>query len=648
MASLFPELSVIRKLKVPPTDGELYLCNYLNDNLGEDYHVFFNPYLDGDRPDLIILKKNCGAIIIEVKDWNLDFYSIDSSNQWSVESSRIRSPFVQVFKYKSNFFDLHLPTLGLKEALDKEFFKVITCYVYFHLGTKSKINSKYDNAISIINDELSSTHKKFKDKIIQFKAYENKCNYLEKKKFQLNRDQRLSITKDNADTLLNKIKNIAINNRFSDEIYEEFSRRLMPPAHVLTQGIELDYDAKQLKLIESKDEFKKVKGVAGCGKTSIIAKRSVNAYARHQSPVLILTFNITLKHYIKDKISDVRRGAEFNNFEITNYHQFFNAQINNLNIDTSEFLERLKDKGLSNEDTLDLLYKTDFFQNTESVKYQTIYIDEIQDYESEWVKIVKNNFLIENGEMILFGDQSQNIYERDNNKRESSIVNGFGRWVQLTKSYRSNIDSPLVNLFKAFQMKYLVEKYQDSEIFDTSPDQNSMNFDILKYATRQSGTDNIQPLFLEIVGHIKNNNLVPNDIVIICSNISILREINELFSINEKTMIMFETIEEYAQIIGDTSNSSPQEIKNREQGKKLDIDKIRRRKKSFFMQNSGLIKLSTIHSFKGLESPTVFCILLKDDNPEIVYTALTRAKDNLIIFDVEDSSYFEFFKNNLV
>ena len=58
MASLFPDLSNISKLKVPPTNGELYLCNYLNENLGEDYHVFFNPYLDGDRPDFIILKKN--------------------------------------------------------------------------------------------------------------------------------------------------------------------------------------------------------------------------------------------------------------------------------------------------------------------------------------------------------------------------------------------------------------------------------------------------------------------------------------------------------------------------------------------------------------------------------------------------------------
>jgi hypothetical protein len=648
MASLFPKLSVISKLKVPPTNGELYLCDYLNENLGEDYYVFFNPYLDGDRPDLVILKKNHGAIIIEVKDWDLSCYSINQNNQWSVEKSRVRSPFSQVFKYKSNFFDLHLPTLGLREALNKSFFRVISCYVYFHLGTKESIGYKYNSAISQVDNEINTNNENFKNKVIPHGLYEKRRVYFQNKKSQLNRDQRLSITKDRIDELLKKIKSIECNKNFSDDIYDEFIRRLMPPEHVLGQGIELNYDKKQLQLIESRDEFKKIKGVAGCGKTSIIAKRAVNAYIRHESPVLILTFNITLKHYIKDKISDVRRGVEFNNFEITNYHQFFNSQLNNLNIDISEFLEKQDNKGLSSDDILDLLYKTDFFKSEDVDKYQTIYIDEIQDYESEWVKIIKNNFLSQNGEMLLFGDQSQNIYERDINTRESPIVNGFGRWVKLTKSYRSDIDSPLVNLFKEFQKKYLIEKYQDSEVFDSNPNQGSINFDILKYLTWNASVEKLEPLFHEIIKHIKSNNIVPNDLVVLSSSIELLRNINLLFNVNEKTMVMFETNEEYKTVIGDTSSLSLQAIKEREKYNEKEIKKIRRRKKNFFMQNSGLIKLSTTHSFKGLESPTVFCILLKDDNPEIVYTALTRAKENLIIFDVEDSKYADFFNKNLV
>jgi hypothetical protein len=647
MAKLFPDLSVINKLKVQATDGELYLCKFLKENLGDDYNIYFNPYLDGDRPDLVILKKGSGAVIVEVKDWNLDCYKVDQNNQWSVESSKVRSPFTQVFKYKSNFFDLHLPTLGLKEALNKSFFRVISCFVYFHLGTKENVKHKYDMALSQIDGQLSTNNGNFKNNKISHSSYEKTRIYLQNKKSQINRDSNLAITEDNLNKLLAKIKNLSLNNLFSDEIYNEFVRRLSPPEQVLEQGIKLTYDKKQLKLIDSVKEFKKVKGVAGCGKTTVIAKRAVNAYKRHNSPILILTFNITLKHYIKDKISNIRESIEFNNFEITNYHQFFNSQINNLNIDLSDFLEKQDAKNLTQEEIFIKLYKTDFFKNLEIEKYETILLDEIQDYESEWVKIIRDNFLESGGEMLLFGDQSQNIYEINNNQRESSIVQGFGRWVKLTKSYRSDIDSPLVNLFKEFQRKFLIEKYQDSEIFESEVTQSAINFDILQYHPNLV-LDDSKKLYIEIVESIKRNQFIPNDTTILCSSIELLRNLNSLFNINEKTMVMFENLEEYCQVIGTDINTPINERTQKERLFKKDLEKIRRRKKNFFMQNSGLIKLSTTHSFKGLESPTVFCILMENDNPEIVYTAMTRAKKNLIIFDAPNSTYSDFFKNTLL
>ena len=44
-----------------------------------------------------------------------------------------------------------------------------------------------------------------------------------------------------------------------------------------------------------------------------------------------------------------------NNFEITNYHQFFNSQLNNYNIDTSESIEGLEDSGCDLDDIRNLL-----------------------------------------------------------------------------------------------------------------------------------------------------------------------------------------------------------------------------------------------------------------------------------------------------
>ncbi|TOO97002.1 nuclease, partial [Vibrio parahaemolyticus] len=84
-----------------------------------------------------------------------------------------------------------------------------------------------------------------------------------------------------------------------------FKRRLEPCDHVLKQGKKIPLDAKQEKLIVSSECKEKIKGVAGCGKTTIIANRAVNAHSRHDSKVLIITYNITLKNLIKDRISDV-------------------------------------------------------------------------------------------------------------------------------------------------------------------------------------------------------------------------------------------------------------------------------------------------------------------------------------------------------
>lgn len=67
---------------------------------------------------------------------------------------------------------------------------------------------------------------------------------------------------------------------------------------------------------------------------------------------------------------------------------------------------------------------------------------------------------------------------------------------------------------------------------------------------------------------------------------------------------------------------------------KRDIERVRRAKKNHFYANSGLIKLSTLHSYKGLESKTVFYLMGEDDDPEAVYTSITRSSENLIIFDI--------------
>ena len=56
MAIFIPSIEDIKKLKVSPQEGELYLLNFLSKALDDSFEVYFNPYLNGDRPDVIIIK----------------------------------------------------------------------------------------------------------------------------------------------------------------------------------------------------------------------------------------------------------------------------------------------------------------------------------------------------------------------------------------------------------------------------------------------------------------------------------------------------------------------------------------------------------------------------------------------------------------
>jgi hypothetical protein len=106
MASIIPSLEKIKKLKQPVTEGELYLLEALNDFFDANTKIYFNPYFNGDRPDIVILDPTRGVIVVEVKDWELSRYRIESSNTWVVDSNDqpIKSPHAQVFGYKKKHF----------------------------------------------------------------------------------------------------------------------------------------------------------------------------------------------------------------------------------------------------------------------------------------------------------------------------------------------------------------------------------------------------------------------------------------------------------------------------------------------------------------------------------------------------------------
>ena len=50
MATLIPSYEKVLTMKVKPEEGELYLLKFLDNELDSSFEVYFNPFMNGDRP----------------------------------------------------------------------------------------------------------------------------------------------------------------------------------------------------------------------------------------------------------------------------------------------------------------------------------------------------------------------------------------------------------------------------------------------------------------------------------------------------------------------------------------------------------------------------------------------------------------------
>ena len=610
MALLYPNIETIQRMKPQPETGELHLILFLSEALDNSYEIFFQPYLNGDKPDIIILRKTSGLLIIEVKDWDIANYKVDDKGRWSLlDGTKIKSPLSQVLRYKENLFSLHIDDLLPKKIMNPKLFSIVSCAVYFHNADQEKINQL-----------ISSKDKgeKYKKWLRYFSIIGNN-----------------TLTKDNLKIILNARFLDRKSRFFDDNLYQKIKRFLLPPRHIAEQGKEIKYSKEQKSLITSKTGEQKIKGVAGCGKTLVLAKRAINAFIRTRGPILVLTFNITLRNYIHDKLNEVREEFNWGNFVILHYHQFFYSQANNFNLEF-DFIGSYED--------------TNFFEQVKEQlpKFSAIFIDEGQDYFYEWFVILKKYFLAQNGEFVIFADEKQNIYERLLDKDKKTKTNIPGRWNEQLKSTH-RLSRTIINLANNFQKEFWGSKYTYDDI-KSDPDQGDFFDDeYVDYNYFKSEIE-AEEIIESVYAFITENNIHPNDVGIIGTEVELLREIDyKIRKIKkEKTRTMFETVEVYNYL---KSFYNQKGLEGTELQSKLEeeVEIIRRSKKFNFWMNPGTIKISTIHSFKGWEIDTLILILTNKSEEkyvakeELIYTGITRARRNILIFNIANKKFDDFF-----
>lgn len=619
MARIYPNWDTIQGLHQPPTAGELTMLKFLDDNLGDEYEVFFNAYLNGDRPDIVLMRKGGGILIIEVKDWNLDLYQVTEDKHWEVLTSEmnwqgVKSPFSQVFKYKHNLFDLHSKALLRARITNPKAYTIVQCAVFFSEATLAQ----------------------YKDVVIR--PFQGNAKYKDYLKFLSHFGV---FTRDNLTTehLKEYLHQTWISRRsrlFTDEHYESVKRYLDPPHHYAHEGKEIIYTKEQKTFLESvSGQRRKIKGVAGCGKTLVLAKRAVNAYLRTGKPILILTYNLSLVNYIRDRIADVKEDFPWSAFRIINYHQFFKAEANNWGLKIN---------------SLDEWNNPFFFEPVEDAikPYEAVFIDEIQDYRTEWVELINRYYLDDASEFVVFGDEKQNIYDRPLDDEKQVVVRGVpGRWNRSLKtSYR--FTENIAKLAARFQQKFLGRKYEIDDIAVIQQLEFGFESRIDYHKLRPNAP--AEAYFEIIRDYVQEHRIHPSDVGILGATVDLIRKIDHLVrqEMREKTITTFEKEEYYQQQLAQCPHGIP------DKGFSDDLEQKRRTKKLHFFMKTGTMKLSTIHSFKGWEIDTLFLIIDDLENShdhgesftshELVYTAITRARRNLIVINAASQDYNDFFQ----
>lgn len=586
-------------------DKKLKFYNKLRQSCASLYDVYFQPYINCDTVDFVLTSRIHGVMLINVCERLQD----------------LDCAFERIETIKNNLFSVHLKTLKIDSVIHHGVYNCIKTALYFPYHSHYEINSK----IKELNEYKNQKSNK-ENAITQEKDY-----YAYLYRFTESSNLKDELTKIRTQF-------------FKYEYYSELVNLISTQWHSYKEGdLNFSLSQKQKEIVRDQSKRIRVKGVAGSGKTQVVANRAVEQHLKTGDRVLILTFNISLIQYIRMRINQVPADFSPNMFEIINYHQFFKSKANQysdikiqlIDFDNSKFFDQYR---------------------KEIKKYKTIIIDEIQDFKTEWIQSIVHNFLEDNGSISVFGDGEQNIFGRElesNTGMPSLRGCGFpgGNWTEMNERISMRILNPqIASLSSRFAQSFLGDLYQIGI-------QNIFIFE--KYFIKYWNVGNkisADTLAGNIRWIISEYHLEIKDVVVLGQSIKMLRDVEAAYveSTNQNTMTTFETSLQYAEVTKKSSSPFVQK----------DLDEIRRAAKTHFTTDCKEIKMSTIHSFKGWESKTIILILqselpTKDDcldeysitkrenSAALIYTAITRTMCNLFIINIGNSDYHSFFSNNI-
>jgi hypothetical protein len=573
-------------LRQPLTDGERIVFDLFNTHLPIEWEIYIQPHLNGLRPDFVLLHPQVGIAVFEVKDWNLQAmeYSVIERNgkspvligdkdgkQFSLQN---QNPIEKIYRYKQELHELYCPRIDGKSG-----FAVITAGVIFPFSSDNSVKQLFTSSLK----------------------YRGMDKY----------------PKYNPLTGANSIQSGDMNSVFpesirkfskfmNDDLAKDLRNWLVEPDFSATQRQPLELDRTQLLFVQSrtKSGYRRIKGPAGSGKSLILAARAAELLGEGKE-VLVITFNITLLHYLMDIAVRWPQSSGKTRKDITwlNFHFWCKrvCQQNDLEEEYKNLWvgDRNRVLGVDLPNFVSSIIDDDSYGNTPI--YDAVLVDEGQDFLPGWWNVLRK-VCKKDGEMLLVADATQDIYGTANSWTDEAMTGaGFpgGKWAELKISYRL----PLLAL--EYSRKF-AEQFLPKDTVDLPlPEQNELN---------------LYPCTLKWV-HTKMDAIAQ-----VCREELFLLAMDaepDLVSIPDITFLS-DTNKRGIDVISEVGLKGVRACHTfAENGRES-----RRKKMGFYMGDSR-IKATTLHSFKGWESRAIVIFIGQSVDKKslaLIYTGLTRLK----------------------
>ncbi|GHI00331.1 DNA helicase [Neobacillus kokaensis] len=407
------------------------------------------------------------------------------------------------------------------------------------------------------------------------------------------------------------------------------SAEFKPPVPYQDQLLLSLHDIKTMDLHQENlakqigDKNRLIRGVAGSGKTIILASRA--KMLSKQNPdwkILILCYNISLANAIQQMIvhmlnepedlfdfSASAKEVENQNIIIRNFHAWLKHDLKIREYQLPEIIEKIE-KG-------EAILPT----------YDAVLIDEGQDFGADWLRLVSLLINANTQSLLLVEDRAQDIYKRKRSYLQDTGLSFQGRSKVLTINYRNTKQI----------VKFAWDFFRKHSMFKNKVVSRDLEGEIIApQSTKRKGPE---PGIMKAANFFEEMRLVARQ----------MKKLHDERKVPlDEMLILYRVKRTHKYPIVDIVQRSLQEA-----GLPYYWITENDISKRSFKKEDGKIKISTIDSSKGLDFQAVFIVNVdsmpfpleedKEREVSLLYIGMTRAKQFLCLSYSAESEFTHYF-----